>query len=71
MRARGQSVRMKLLLEILLSIFLHPIAMILMWINLLGRNDLTTAKKVVWFIVSIIWGLGPILYIVVAEGALW
>jgi len=70
-RARGQSVRMKLLLEILLSIFLHPIAMILMWINLLGRNDLTTAKKVVWFIVSIIWGLGPILYIVVAEGALW
>lgn len=63
--------QMKLLLEILLSIFLHPIAMILMWINLIGRTDLTTAKKVVWFIVSIIWGLGPILYILVAEGALW
>jgi len=64
-------VRMKLLLEILLSIVLHPIAMILMWINLIGRTDLTTAKKVVWFIVSIIWGLGPILYILVAEGTLW
>jgi hypothetical protein len=62
---------MKLLLEILLSVFLHPIAMILMWINLLGRNDLTTAKKVVWLIVSVVWGLGPILYILVAEGALW
>jgi len=62
---------MKLLLEILLSIVLHPIAMILMWINLIGRTDLTTAKKVVWFIVSIIWGLGPILYILVAEGTLW
>lgn len=62
---------MKLLLEILLSIVLHPIAMILMWINLLARGDLTTLQKVVWFVVSIIWGLGPILYILVAEGSLW
>ena len=62
---------MKLLLEILLSIFLHPIAMILMWINLIARTDLVSFKKVVWFIVSLIWGLGPILYILVAEGALW
>ena len=62
---------MKLLLEILLSIILHPIAMILMWINLLARGDLTTFQKIVWFVVSIIWGLGPMLYIVVAEGSLW
>ena len=61
---------MKLLLEILLSIFLHPIAMILMWINLIARKDLVSFKKIVWFIVSLIWGLGPILYILVAEGAL-
>jgi len=50
---------------------LHPIAMILMWINLVVRGDMTTAKKIVWLIVSIIWGLGPILYILVAEGSLW
>ncbi len=62
---------MKLLLEILLSIILHPIAMVLMWINLLTRGDMSTLTKVVWFIVSIIWGLGPILYILVAEGSLW
>jgi hypothetical protein len=62
---------MKLLLEILLSIFLHPIAMILMWINLVARGDMTTLKKVVWFVVSILWGLGPILYLLVAEGSLW
>jgi hypothetical protein len=62
---------MKLLLEILLSIFLHPIAMILMWINLAGRNDMTGSTKVIWFVVSIIWGLGPILYCLVADGALW
>ena len=62
---------MKLLLEILLSIVLHPIAMVLMWINLLTRGDMSTLTKVVWFIVSIIWGLGPILYLLVAEGSLW
>jgi hypothetical protein len=62
---------MKLLLEILLSVFLHPIAMILMWINLIGRDDLTTFQKVIWFVVSIIWGLGPILYLLVADGSLW
>jgi hypothetical protein len=62
---------MKLLFEILLSILLHPIAMILMWINLLGRGDMTTTVKIVWFVVSIIWGLGPILYILAADGALW
>jgi hypothetical protein len=62
---------MKLFLEILLSILLHPIAMILMWINLIGRADITGFKKVVWFVVSLIWGLGPILYILVDDGALW
>ena len=62
---------MKLLLEILLSLVLHPIAMILMWINLIARGDLSTFTKIVWFVVSIIWGLGPILYVLVAEGALW
>jgi hypothetical protein len=62
---------MKLLFEILLSILLHPIAMVLMWINLIARGDMATFKKVVWFVVSIVWGLGPILYILVAEGSLW
>ncbi|MGC1381857.1 MAG: hypothetical protein WA814_12645 [Candidatus Baltobacteraceae bacterium] len=62
---------MKLFFEIVLSILLHPIAMILMWINLAARGDMTTFKKVVWFVVSIIWGLGPILYILAAEGSLW
>jgi hypothetical protein len=62
---------MKLLLEILLSIFLHPIAMVLMWIGLIARTDMSTGKKVVWFLVSIVWGLGPIVYILVADGALW
>jgi hypothetical protein len=62
---------MKLLLEILLSVILHPIAMILMWISLIARGDMKTSIKVVWFVVSILWGLGPILYVLVADGSLW
>jgi hypothetical protein len=62
---------MKLFFEILLSLFLHPIAMVLMWINLIARGDMATFKKVIWFVVSIVWGLGPILYVLVAEGSLW
>jgi len=62
---------MKLFFEILISVVLHPIAMILMWINLLSRNDLDSGRKLIWLIVSIIWGLGPILYLLVEDGNLW
>lgn len=62
---------MKLLFEILLSLILHPIAMILMWINLAMRRDLTDNRKIIWFIVSLIWGLGPILYILIENGEFW
>jgi hypothetical protein len=62
---------MKLFFEILISVILHPIAMILMWINLISRTDLDSARKLIWFIVSIIWGLGPILYLLVEDGNLW
>ena len=62
---------MKLLLEMLLSVFLHPVAMILMWVNLIARSDMDGFKKAIWFIVSLIWGLGPIVYVLAADGALW
>jgi hypothetical protein len=62
---------MKLVLEILMSAILHPIAVILMWINLAGRSDLNGLQKAVWALVGLIWGIGPILYILVGEGALW
>ncbi|GAC1499708.1 MAG: hypothetical protein NVS1B14_03330 [Vulcanimicrobiaceae bacterium] len=62
---------MKLLIEVLVSVILHPIAMLLMWINLIRRQDLTEGRKLVWFIVSLLWGLGPILYLLVEDGQLW
>ena len=62
---------MKLLLEILLAIFLHPIAFVLCLINMLGRTDLTGLQKLVWAIVTFVWGIGPILYILVGGGEMW
>ena len=62
---------MKLLIEILLAIFLHPIAFILCLINILGRGDLNPLQKVVWILVTFIWGIGPILYVLVGGGGMW
>ena len=62
---------MKILLEVLLSIFLHPIAVILMWINLFGRTDLNGIQKTIWAITGILWGIGPILYFLAGGGELW
>ena len=62
---------MKLLIEILLAIFLHPIAFVLCLINIIGRADLTALQKLVWAIVTFVWGLGPILYVLVGDGEMW
>jgi hypothetical protein len=62
---------LKLLIEILLAIFLHPIAFVLCVINILGRGDLNVLQKVVWIVVTFIWGIGPILYVLVGGGSLW
>ncbi len=59
---------MKKLLELLVC-FLHPIAVILMWINLASRSDLTGFEKLVWGGFGII-PLVPFLY-VLTGGNLW
>ncbi len=62
---------MKLFLEIVVAIILHPIAFLLMLLNLAGRGDMSTLKKTIWAVVGLVWGIGPILYMLVADGALW
>jgi hypothetical protein len=62
---------LKLILEILVSAILHPIAVVLMWINIAGRSDLNQPQKIIWAIFGVFWGIGPILYILVGDGALW
>jgi hypothetical protein len=43
----------KKLVEILLC-FLHPVAVVLIWINLLGRKDLGFVAKLTWGIAVIV-----------------
>ena len=62
---------MKLLLEILLAVFLHPVAFVLCLINVLGRSDLSGLQKLVWIVVTLVWGVGPILYVLVGGGEMW
>jgi len=50
---------------------LHPLAAVLAWINILGRSDLGGGQKVLWAIISSVWGIGPILYVTVGGGTLW
>lgn len=62
---------MKLLVEILLALLLHPIAFVLCVINILGRRDLSGGRQLVWIVVCLLWGLGPILYVLVGDGEMW
>jgi NADH:ubiquinone oxidoreductase subunit 3 (subunit A) len=52
---------MKLLVELLLCI-LHPVAVVLMWINLAVRTDLGTLAKLAWAIFGLI-PFVPFLYV--------
>ena len=62
---------MKLLVEILLAIFLHPIAWILCVINIVGRQNMSGLKKLLWILITFFWGIGPILYILLGGGKFW
>ena len=62
---------MKLLAEILVSVFIHPLAFVLAVVNIVQRQDLGDVEKIVWIIVSFFWGIGPILYVLVGKGTLW
>jgi hypothetical protein len=59
---------MKKILELLVCI-LHPVAVILMWVNLAIRTDLGTVAKIAWAIFGLI-PLVPFLY-VLTGGDLW
>lgn len=62
---------MKLILELLVAIVLHPVAVVLVWIDEARRSDLSGVQKVIWGIVALVWGIGPILYILLGGGMLW
>ncbi len=59
---------MKKLLELLVCV-LHPIAVVLIWIDLLTRRELSAGAKLAWAILSII-PIVPFVY-VLTGGDLW
>ncbi len=59
---------MKKIIEILLC-FLHPIAVVLIWIDLLTRREIGTGAKIAWAIFVII-PIIPFVY-VLTGGDLW
>lgn len=60
---------MKKLLELLICIVLHPLAVVLMWIDLATRSDASGFAKVCWAILALI-PLVPFVY-VLTSGDLW
>jgi hypothetical protein len=59
---------MKKLLEILVC-FLHPLAVVLAWINLARRSDLRRLHKLAWAVFMIV-PIVPFVY-VLTGGELW
>lgn len=59
---------MKKLLELLVCL-IHPVAVILMWVNLASRGDLSGTEKLAWALFGLI-PLVPFLY-VLTGGSLW
>jgi hypothetical protein len=52
---------MKKLIELILCI-LHPVAVVLIWIDLLGRSDIGTVEKLTWGITSVV-PIVPFVYV--------
>jgi uncharacterized membrane protein YhaH (DUF805 family) len=52
---------LKKIVELLLC-FLHPVAVVLIWINLASRRDLGTGAKIAWALFAII-PLIPFVYV--------
>lgn len=61
----------KFVVEVLMAIFLHPLAYILCIINIVNRTDMSGLSKVMWIIITFFWGIGPILYIIFGGGKFW
>ncbi len=59
---------MKKILELVLCI-LHPIAVVLIWIRLIGRSDLGIVGRLAWGIAAIV-PLVPFLYVLTGNDIL-
>jgi hypothetical protein len=68
MNTRTQRTNRKLVLELLVCI-VHPLAVALIWINLLYRDDLSANAKLAWGVLSLI-PVVPFVYVLMGND-LW
>jgi hypothetical protein len=61
----------KIIVEILLAIFLHPLAFILCVIDIVNRHEMSGLWKFLWIVITFFWGIGPILYVLLGRGKFW
>lgn len=61
----------KVIVEVLMAIFLHPVAFVLCVVNIVGRRDMSGLSKVLWIVITFFWGIGPILYLALGGGTFW
>jgi hypothetical protein len=59
---------MKKIVELLICIF-HPVAVILIWINLIKRDDIGLLAKLTWAVTSIV-PLVPFIYVLTGNDIL-
>jgi hypothetical protein len=59
---------MKKLLELILCI-LHPVAVVLVWIDLLGRSDIGLVGKLTWAVTAIV-PIVPFIYVLTGNDLL-
>jgi hypothetical protein len=56
---------------VLLAIFLHPVAWVLCVIDIVNRTDMGGFWKFLWIVITFVWGIGPILYVLLGRGKFW
>ena len=56
------------ILEIVLALVLHPLAVIGAWYDLWNRHDMSAGKRALWAVIVLVWGIGPILYVILEHG---
>jgi hypothetical protein len=61
----------KFMLQFLMAFLVHPLAAILIWVNLAARSDIGPRLKAFWVFMSFIWLFGPLAYIAIGGGRFW
>ncbi len=57
--------------EVIISLILHPLAVLRLWIRLAERTDLTPLQKAVWAVVGLLCDVDPLPDLLVRDGHLW